>query len=347
MFKLCVCIPTMNRAQFIGQTLDSIVPELGTDVEVVIVDGSPDDATEEVVSKYQEQYAAIRYFRRTNESGRPSNAGFDRDCSWSVELARAEYCWLMTDDDLLKPGALRQVVARLDERHDLIVVACEVRDENLQETLLKVRPVLAGDVVFQPSQWERFFSAAITHLTFVGAVVIRRSVWVSRNPAPYFGSGFVHVGMIFSSPIQQSVLMLAQPLVMIRYGNAQWSDRAFRIFMHDWPQLIWSFPGITDAAKQAVTPREPWRVWRVLMLQRAYGRYSMEQYQRYVHEHLSVVARIVPRIIAFTPRLFLYVPARIYGYFRHPDPRLFVRTLNVALQQHRAAAPRRGDRPLP
>lgn len=348
MFKLCLCIPTMNRAQFIGQTLDSIVPELGTDVEVVIVDGSSDDATEKVIGKYQQQHPAVRYFRRTSGSDGPSNAGFDRDCSWAVELAQADYCWLMTDDDLLKPGAVRQVVARLDEGHDLIVAACEVRDENLQEILLQARPVLAGDVVYQPPQWEQFFSASITHLTFVGAVVIRRSVWASRDPALFFGSGFVHVGMIFSLPMQQSVLMLAQPLVVIRYGNAQWSDRAFKICMYDWPQLVWSFPGIADAAKHAVTPREPWRVWRVLMLQRAYGRYSIDQYRRYLHEHLSVVARIVPHIIAFTPRLLLYVPARIYGYFRHPDPRLFVRTLNAALQQsHRAEATQRDDRILP
>jgi len=348
MFKLCLCIPTMNRAQFIGQTLDSIVPELGTDVEVVIVDGSPDDTTEKVVSKYQEQHAAIRYFRRTNGSDGPSNAGFDRDCNWAVELAQADYCWLMTDDDLLKPGAVRQVVARLDEGHDLLVVACEIRDENLHEILLRARPVLAGDVVFRPSQWEQFFSAAITHLTFVGAVVIRRSVWASRNPAAFFGSGFVHVGMIFSSPMQQSVLMLAQPLVVIRYGNAQWCDRAFKIFMYDWPQLVWSFPGIPDAAKRAVTPREPWRVWRVLMLQRAYGRYSIDEYRRHLHKNLSLAARIVPRIIAFTPRLLLYVPARVYGHFRHFDSRLFVRVLNSALHQsHRAAAPQRDDQILP
>ena len=339
MYKLCICIPTLNRAGYIGETLDSIVPELGDDVEVVIADGGSRDDTEAVVARYRERYPAIRYFRRSDDSVAPSNAGFDRDCSWAVELAQATYCWLMTDDDVLLPGAVRQVVDHLDEGHDLIVTSAEIRDEKLQNILQVARPELSADRVFQPGQWEQFFSLAIMHLTFVGAVVIRRSIWMSRHPEAYFGSGFVHVGVAFSARMENSVLVIARPLVSIRTGNGQWSARAFKIFMFDWPQLIWSFPDVSDAAKGTVSPREPWRSWRVLFLQRAYGRYSADEYKIYLRDRLPFpLSRMVARCIASTPKFLLYVPARIYGHFRHRDPRFFVRTLNEGMRRRESSS---------
>lgn len=336
MFKLSICIPTLNRAQYIGETLDSIVPDLRNDVEVVIVDGGSSDQTEAVVATYRERFASIRYIRRSNEATAPTNSGFDRDCSWAVELAQGEYCWLMTDDDVLVPGAVRRVVERLGEGHELIVISCEVRDPALGATLVQARPRLAHDMVFQPAQWEAFFSLTAMHLTFVGAVVVRRVTWLSRHPEAFFGSGFVHVGVIFSAPMQETVLVIAQPLVLIRYGNGQWTQRAFEIFIFDWPRLIWSFPGIRDSVKKAVIHREPWRVWRVLLLQRAYGRYALEQYNSCLRSRMpSALERIIARSIAMIPLPLLYVPAWIYGHTRRTDPRFFLFTLNAAMRQRR------------
>ena len=49
---LSICIATYNRANFIGETLDSIILQLTEDVEVVIVDGASTDNTREVVESY-------------------------------------------------------------------------------------------------------------------------------------------------------------------------------------------------------------------------------------------------------------------------------------------------------
>ena len=37
---LSICIATYNRARFIGETLDSIIPQVTPAVEIVIVDGN-------------------------------------------------------------------------------------------------------------------------------------------------------------------------------------------------------------------------------------------------------------------------------------------------------------------
>ena len=49
---LSICIATYNRASYIGETLDSIIPQLDDDVELLVVDGASTDNTEDVVRKY-------------------------------------------------------------------------------------------------------------------------------------------------------------------------------------------------------------------------------------------------------------------------------------------------------
>jgi len=334
---LSICIPTLNRAGFIGETLDSIVAQLEPGVEVVIVDGGSTDGTDRVVAPYIARFPQIRYVRK-GEGAKASNAGFDRDCSHAVELAVGSHCWLMTDDDVLNPGAVSRVLQAVRACHDIAIVSCEVRDLHLEKQLLRARPDVAADRVFTPVDWDEFFRLVIAHVTFVGAVVVRRSLWLERHPQDYFGTGFVHVGVLFRRPIDGTAIVLSGPLVVIRNGNGQWNARAFDIFMRRWPQLVWSFEGVSDDAKRMATPREPWRLLSVLMLQRAYGRYSMHEYET-LRDHIGPAwKRAMASAIARLPLSLLYWPARAYGHFRHADPRFFIETLDEAM---RADAARR------
>jgi abequosyltransferase len=199
-YDLSICIPTLNRADFIGETLDSIVAQLEPGVEIVIVDGGSNDGTDLLVAGYVERYPLIRYIRR-GEGVKASNAGFDRDCSHAVEASDATHCWLMTDDDVLQPGAVARVLQQVRAGHDLVIVSCEVRDLQLRETLVISRPGFSQDRVFTAAEWDDFFRDVVVHLTFVGAVVVRRDLWLQRHPEDYFGTGFVHVGVLFRAPV--------------------------------------------------------------------------------------------------------------------------------------------------
>ena len=71
--KLSVCIATMNRADVIGETLESIVSQARDDVEISqILDGASTDNTREVVEGYRKQrFPALRYVRASsNGAGR-------------------------------------------------------------------------------------------------------------------------------------------------------------------------------------------------------------------------------------------------------------------------------------
>lgn len=319
-YRLSICIPTLNRGSYIGETLESIVSQWEAGIEVVIVDGGSTDNTEKVMNTYQQRFPDIRYVKKDSSEKKPSNEGFDRDCDHSVGLADGEYCWLMTDDDLLKPGAIRKILAETEKDYAIIVANAEVRNSDFTVLLVHKRPALSQDRRFEPGEWDDFANTVGSHLTFVGAVIIKRQLWLSRNREKYYGSGFIHVGVIFDEPIKDAMLVTADPLVSIRFGNAQWTSRAFQIWMINWPSLIWSFSSISDVAKSAICPREPWRSLTTLLFNRALGMYSTREYQLFIDGQPGPASRkLVSRLIAMVPCALLYIPVWIYIRAMLPD----------------------------
>jgi abequosyltransferase len=296
MMQLTLCIATYNRAAFIAETLESIVPQLRAGVEVVIVDGASPDDTAAVVAPYVERFPAIRYVREA------VNSGVDGDYDKAVGYATGEHCWLFPDDDLLAPGALDRVFGALEDGAvDLLIVDAEVRDRTLSRILESGRLRLKGERRYGPDDADVLLADTGHCLSFIGAVIIRKALWTSRNREPFLGSLFIHVGVIFQSRGIGLAKVLAEPLVRIRAGNALWQPRSFEIWAFKWPLLIWGFNGYASAAKQKVTPREPWRRFWWLLAYRALGAYSPSEYERHFADRLAGHERLIPRLVAAFP----------------------------------------------
>ncbi len=310
---LSFCIATLNRADFIGQTLDSIIAQATDEVEIVIVDGASTDRTQEVVLAYHARWSRINYIRLDKKGG------IDQDYSLSVEHAQGRYCWLMSDDDIVKPGAVAAVLAAIEQGHDLIVVNAEVRSVNFSESIEPSRLTFTADRLYASGQTEALLHDVATYMTFIGCVVIRRSLWIERDKASYFGTEFIHIGVIFQRPLPGTTLALAHPWIIIRAGNASWSSKYFQIWAFKWPELIWSFDAYSDAAKQSVCPRQPWRSTKILLTLRAKGVYSEKEYQRWLaNQPMSVLERWQIRSIAWLPGCLLNLLVWLYFKWHRP-----------------------------
>jgi abequosyltransferase len=306
-FKLSVCIATYNRGKFIAETLDSILSQLPSEVEVVVVDGASPDDTSGVMAQYTGRYAALRYYRETE------NSGVDGDYDKAVGYARGEYCWLMTDDDLLHPGAIKSVLDKLQDEIDLVVVNAEVRSADfcriLDEKLIRLNKGKA----YGNGDEESLFLETMQGLSFIGCVVIRRDVWLARDRRRYYGSLFVHVGVIFQHmPISRAAL-IAEPLVSIRYGNAMWTPRGLEIWIVKWPELVWSFTDFSDRAKTVVCPRGGWHLIKRLMFYRATGAYTGREYDEIVSTRFFGLTRFAAKVVASVPVAFAGLIACIHA----------------------------------
>ncbi|HUL90803.1 MAG TPA: glycosyltransferase family 2 protein [Burkholderiales bacterium] len=341
--RLSVCIATYNRAAFIAETLESILGQMTGEADVIVVDGASSDNTQEVVARVAARYPALRYYREK------VNSGVDGDYDKAVGYAAGEYCWLMTDDDVLVPDAVKRVLAALDGRTDLVVVNSEVRNADLTVKLVSPRLGVYEDLEYGKDRREDFFAGTATYLSFIGAVVVRREFWLARERKPYYGTQFIHVGVLFQKPAVGAVKVIARPLIRIRNGNAMWTPRAFEIWAFKWASLLWSFADFPESTRRSVCPREPWRGFNFLLFHRALGSYSIEAFRK----HLAGIARgrawAVAWLVACCPAALANLAVVVYfGLFkrsarvelydalrsRHASPasRLAARALGVDLR---------------
>ena len=309
--KLSICIATYNRSRFIGETLESILPQLFANVELIIVDGASSDNSQEVILGFTNRMKNIRYFREQ------VNSGVDQDYDKAVSYAKGEYCWLMTDDDILHFDAVSRVLAVLNNSLELVVVNAEVKNSDLSRTITARQMDCTLDRRYEQSSSEIFFSECAGYLTFIGGVVIRRNVWMKRDRRGYYGTLFVHVGVIFQEPPIASVHIISDPLVTIRYGNAMWTGRAFEIWAFKWPNLIWSFNAFTSDSKRSVSKPMPWKSIKTLIYYRAIGAYSMVEYKRLIAQKDSILDKVLPKLIAYIPAsVFLFIGVIFFTFYR-------------------------------
>ena len=106
MYPLSFCIPTYNRRQLLAETLESILSQ-SSEVEIIVSDNCSLDGTQSYMEDLCKKYSQIRYHRWDN----PVECG--QNLLHTVELAAGKYCWLMTDDDCLEPGAIDHVMELL------------------------------------------------------------------------------------------------------------------------------------------------------------------------------------------------------------------------------------------
>jgi len=297
---LSICIATYNRAEYIGATLESIISQITDEVEIVVVDGASTDNTESVVQRYAEACNQINYIRL------PVKGGVDHDFCKAVEFTQGQYCWLFSDDDLLMPGAVRTVLNEIRKGYSLIIVNAQVMNKDLSKVLQDKRLGVDTNEIYDESKIDQLFSRVISYMSFIGCVVINRDLWMHREKTRYFGSEFVHVGVIFQAPLPSQALVLAQPYITIRLGNAQWSQRTFEIWMSKWPNLIRSLTGISERVrKKYQNPQSLLRLKNIITF-RATGIYTLTEYQKwFASEDSTLWWKFVVWLIAIMPACFV------------------------------------------
>ena len=305
--RLSVCITTRNRAHSIGETLECILRQCPDDVEVVVVDGASTDGTVDVVTAIAERYPRLRLICP------PENSGLDADYDRAVHEARGEYVWLFADDDLLVPDAVARVLDVCAARPLVVIVDAAVYNKDYTKLERERRMPAVGKELYGEGETEAFFMDCVWHLTFIGAVIVRKTFWLSRERARYYGSEFIHCGVLFQAPIPGEIRVVREPLVKIRNGVGNWVSRWFEVWMHKWPSLIWSFTWIPQA-KRAIVRAEPWRSPGRLLKARADGAYAWRHFRRFVMPHAKHPRQLL------APLLILAVPqrsvARARGYVR-------------------------------
>jgi abequosyltransferase len=298
-FKLSICISTFNGAAFIGATLERIISQATNDCEIVVLDGASTDDTERVVTEYVRRFDRLRYVRQD------TNNGIDRDFNRAVELARGEYCWLMPDDDLLKPGAVAAVLEALRQDLSLVIVNAEFCDPSMSNVLLHRYLDIGSNRAYGSGEMDRLFVEVGFYITYIGCIVIKRTIWLARDKERYYGTLFNHVGVVFQERLPGEALVIAEPVISVRFGDQRWRPKLFEILGFKWPSVVWSLAP-SESAKRAVSGMEPWRSLKLLMICRAVDAYSLTEYRRLIRpRQRSIPDTLAPTLVALLPGMLV------------------------------------------
>ena len=110
---LSICIPTYNRAEYLDDTLHSIVVQdrfnNSFDVEIVISDNCSSDNTQEIANKYVEKYPdKIRYFKNEENI-------FDANFEKVLSYGKGEFLKLNNDTLAHKENTLDVIVKTIQD----------------------------------------------------------------------------------------------------------------------------------------------------------------------------------------------------------------------------------------
>lgn len=92
-----VVITTKNRAEFVGESINSVLAQTVRDIEIIVVDDGSDDETPEVVRKFTDP--RVRYFRR-------ESAGIAASRNFAAALSSSKFTVIHDDDDLMFPDRI-------------------------------------------------------------------------------------------------------------------------------------------------------------------------------------------------------------------------------------------------
>lgn len=114
---ISVVIPCYNQAEYLPETLDSLIAQSYSNWEGIIVnDGSPDN-TEEVALSYLEKDKRLKYVVK-------ENGGLSSARNYGIECALGEFILPLDSDDIIKPDYIEKAIEAFEKNPRLKLVYC-------------------------------------------------------------------------------------------------------------------------------------------------------------------------------------------------------------------------------
>jgi len=154
MTLVSIITPSFNQADYLEQTLRSVLEQNYPNIEYIVIDGSSTDGSEEIIRKHADSLA---YWISEKDSGQAEaiNKGFTR--------ARGEIVAWLNSDDYYLPDAISSAVKVFEENPDVLLIYGDmlaVNEHGQTTNILKYRQLSLEDllcfqIIGQPSVFFR------------------------------------------------------------------------------------------------------------------------------------------------------------------------------------------------
>ena len=217
MLQLSICIPTYNQALAVKVLLEALVTQYMPVIEIIILDDSPNDVTQNIVEEYQ-KVIPIRYFHGKKE-------GLDSAIIFLTEQAKGQFVWWI-GDDILFSSSIQDVLSILNNNPEisfLWVNSTDISDSNR----LAVND--SNSRFFRDRN--EILNLDIGLLGFITATIFKREVAISglNQARRHLGSAFVCMYIVLFVIAQQGkYYFLGKPCFASHPkppGEVRWYDQ--------------------------------------------------------------------------------------------------------------------------
>jgi glycosyltransferase involved in cell wall biosynthesis len=122
-----VITPTYNRADYLDETIQSILNQDYPHLEYIVLDDGSKDHTIEVLKKYDNQITWTSH----------PNMGETRTVNKGLTMAQGDIIGIVNSDDPLLPGAIRKAVTVFQKNPDILLVYPDWNEIGPDSTVIK------------------------------------------------------------------------------------------------------------------------------------------------------------------------------------------------------------------
>ncbi|MBR1811941.1 MAG: glycosyltransferase family 2 protein [Clostridia bacterium] len=124
--KVSVVLPVYNGAEYLAQSIESILAQTYENWELIIVDDGSTDATAAIAAAYAEKDDRIFYYKN------PQNMKLPRSLNRGFALSTGEYLTWTSDDNIYYADAFATMVAAFEKDPQLgfVFSSCDVIDSD-------------------------------------------------------------------------------------------------------------------------------------------------------------------------------------------------------------------------
>ena len=130
-----IVTPSFNQGRFLRRTIESVLGQDYSHIEYIVIDGSSTDDSVDVLRGYGDRFTWVSEADRGQSDA--INKGFAR-CHGSIRA-------YLNSDDVLCPGAIRTVVAHLDEHPEWDLIYGDAHNIGADDTVLGIYPTADYD----------------------------------------------------------------------------------------------------------------------------------------------------------------------------------------------------------
>ena len=178
--SVSIIVPAYNAAPFIDACLGAILPQLGKQHQLIVVDDGSVDATPAMLARWRTSHGGDNFVIITQPNG-----GISAARNAGLAAATGEYIAFIDSDDVLRPGSLAQIDAAIASWHaDAIAFDFMMwRPDRPSKSGIIALSYAPNVLLLDP---DAILSSYFTDRhTYVWAYVIRRSIYQAM-PAPVF-----------------------------------------------------------------------------------------------------------------------------------------------------------------